>query len=83
VLAVNTIFLQTIEHVDADGCSANLLDVLAVMESEENRTAYASGRLHGTGNGLIPNRPLRVLMLPPAQREIIEPIMRKLRQIRV
>jgi hypothetical protein len=83
VLAVNTVFLQTIEHVDADGCSANLLDVLAVMESAENRAVYASGRLHCTGNGLIPNRPLRVLMLPPEQRKMIEPIMRKLREIRV
>jgi hypothetical protein len=83
VLAVNTIFLQTIEHVDADGCSGNLLDVLAVMDSEENRAAYAAGRLHCTGHGLIANRPLKVLMSPPEQRETIGPIIRKLREIRV
>jgi Fe-S-cluster containining protein len=83
VLAVNTLFLQTVEHVDADGCSGNLLDVLGVLTSEEKRLAYAGGSLHCTGNGLIANRPMKVLMLPPEQREKIEPIMRKLREIRV
>jgi hypothetical protein len=83
VLAVNTIFLQTIEHVDADGCSANLLDMLAAIGSEKNRAAYAAGRLHCTANGLVANRPMKVLMAPPEQRGTIEPIMRKLREIRV
>jgi len=82
-LAVNTLFLQTVEHVDADGCSGNLLDVLGVLASEEKRAAYAGGSLHCTGNGLIANRPMQVLMLPPEQRERIEPIMRKLRAIRI
>jgi hypothetical protein len=83
VLAVNTLFLQTVEHADADGCSGNLLDVLGVFASEETRADYAGGRLHCTGNGLIANRPIKVLMLPPEQRETIEPIMQKLRGIRV
>jgi hypothetical protein len=83
VLAVNTLFLQTVEHVDADGCSGNLLDVLDVLAREEKRTAYAGGALHCTGNGLIANRPMKVLMLPPEQRERIEPILNKLRAIRI
>jgi hypothetical protein len=83
VLAVNTLFLQTVEHVDADGCSGNLLDVLKVLASEEKRTAYAEGRLHCTANGLIANRRLQVLMVPPEQRERIEPILSKLRAIRI
>jgi len=83
VLAMNTLFLQTVEHVDADGCSGNLLDVLEVLSREEKRAAYAEGRLHCTENGLIANRPMQVLMLPPEQRERIEPILSKLRAIRV
>ena len=83
VLAVNTLFFQTVEHVDADGCSGNLLDVLDVLAREEKRTAYADGALHCTGNGLIANRPMKVLMLPPEQRERIEPILSKLRAIRI
>jgi hypothetical protein len=82
-LAVNTLFLQTIEHLDADGCSGNLLDVLEVLASEEKRASYAAGCLHCTGNGLIANHPMKVLMLPPEHREKIDPIMSKLRQIRL
>jgi hypothetical protein len=83
VLAVNTLFLQTIEHLDADGCSGNLLDVLEVFGSEEKRRSYAEGILHCTGNGLIANRPMTVLMAPAEHGATIEPIMRKLRDIRV
>jgi hypothetical protein len=80
-LAANTLFLQAVEHLDADGCSGNLLDVLEVLAYEENRKACAGGALHCAANGLIANRPIRVLMLPPEQRETIEPVMRKLREI--
>jgi hypothetical protein len=40
VLSVTTIFLQTIEHMDANGCSGNLLHMLGVLAVEENRQAY-------------------------------------------
>jgi len=83
VLSVNTVFLQTVEHVDADGCSGNLLDVLGVLAIEATRRAYAEGTLHCTGNGLIANRPMQVLMLPPEHRERIEPILSQLRAIRI
>jgi hypothetical protein len=83
VIAVNTLFLQTIEHLDADGCSGNLLDVLAVLASEEKRSSYADGFLNCTGCGLVANRPMTVLMLAPEHRDQIDPIMRKLREIRV
>lgn len=83
VLSLNTVFLQTIEHLDADGCSGNLLDVLEVMSDAETRKAYARGALHRTGSSLIANRPMTVLMLPPEHRDQIEPVLRKLRQIRV
>jgi hypothetical protein len=83
VVAVNTLFLQTVEHVDAEGCSGNLLDVLDVLASEEKRAAYAGGVLHCTGNGLIPNRPIKVLMVPPEHRQRIEPILQRLKAIRV
>ena len=83
VLSLNTVFLQTIEHIDGDGCSGNLLDVLAVMLDAEKRGAYTAGTLPCTGTGLIANQPLRVLMLPPEHRVHIEPFLRKLREIRV
>ena len=81
--SVNTLFLQTIEHLDADGCSGNLIDVLQAMESEENRRAYAKDQLKCETNGLIVNWSLKVLMIPPEHRTKIEPILEELRQIRI
>jgi hypothetical protein len=83
LLSVNTVFLQTIEHLDAGGCSGNLIDVLGVFGAAEKRAAYAEGRLHCTGNGLIANRPLTVLMVPPEHRARIGPILQELRSIRM
>lgn len=83
LVAVNTLFLQTVEHVDADGCSGNLLDVLDVLADDETRAAYAAGNLHCSANGLIANRPMSVMMVPPEHRHPIEPILQRLRSIRV
>jgi hypothetical protein len=83
VLSVNTVFLQTIEHLDCPGCTGNLVDVLQTLSLEENRKAYRKNTLHCTGNALIPNHPLKVLMLPPEHRKHMEPILEKLRQIKL
>jgi Fe-S-cluster containining protein len=80
--SVNTVFLQTIEHLDADGCSGNLIDVLQVMASEDNRRAYEKDRLKCETNGLIVNWSLKVLMIPPEHRTKMEPILQELRQIK-
>ena len=81
--SVNTLFLQTIEHLDADGCSGNLIDVLQVMASEDNRRAYAKDRLKCETNGLIVNWSLKVLMIPPEHRTKLEPLLQELRQIKI
>jgi hypothetical protein len=82
VLSVNTVFLQTIEHVDAGGCSGNLVDVLQTMAAEQNRAAYGNDALHCSSNGLIPNQAMKVLMIPPEHRTELEPILQQLRQVR-
>ncbi len=81
--SVNTLFLQIIEHLDADGCTGNLIDVLGVMASEDNRRAYAKSRLKCDINGLIVNWALKVLMIPPEHRTKMEPILKELRQIKI
>jgi hypothetical protein len=83
VLSVNTVFLQTIEHLDMGGCTGNLLDVLGVMAIKENRHAYAGGKLKCTFAGLIANQPLKFLMIPPEHRTKMEPILKSLREIRI
>lgn len=79
--SVNTVFLQVIEHLDAEGCSGNLIDVLRIMASSDNRRAYENGKLNCEANGLIVNWELKVLMIPPEHREKIEPILQQLRDI--
>jgi Fe-S-cluster containining protein len=83
VLSVNTVFLQIMEHMDASGCTGNLLDVLVVMASEENRQAYKDNSLRCSAAGLMPNQALNVLMIPPEHRTKMEPILRSLQEIRI
>ncbi len=83
VLSVNTVFLQTIEHLDVRGCSGNLTDVLEALLTEDNRWAYEEGTLDCKNAGLITNHPLTTLMIPPEHRVRLDPILQKLRQIKV
>jgi len=83
VLSVNTVFLQTIEHLDAGGCSGNLIEVLGALGLPENWQCYQNDALRFSEAGLIPNQPLRVLMIPPEHRSRMEPILRSLREIRI
>jgi Fe-S-cluster containining protein len=83
VLSVNTVFLQSIEHMDDNGCAGNLLDVLEVIASEENRQAYENKTLGCSAVGLIANQPLNILMIPPEHRTKMEPILRSLQEIHI
>jgi Fe-S-cluster containining protein len=83
VLSVNTVFLQIIENLDADGCTGNLIDVLRTMASEENRNHYENNRLKCANAILISNQPLKVLMVPPEHRAKMEPILNSLKEINV
>ena len=74
VLTVNTVFLQTIEHLDNNGCTGNLIDVVLWLLSPENRHAYLQNRLACLSAGLVANKPLTVLMVPPEHREGLQPI---------
>jgi hypothetical protein len=83
VLTVNTVFLQTIEHLDATGCTGNLADVLLCLLSDEKRQAYRKGRLSCSATGLIGNHPLTVLMVPPEHRNRLLPILSDLGKLSV
>ena len=79
VLSVNTVFLQTIEHVDANGCTGNLVDVLKVLSSAYYLDAYENKTLNCENTGLISNHPLTALMIPPEHRIRMEPILNSFR----
>ncbi len=82
-VAINTLFLQTIEHLDAGGCTGYLPDVVRTLADPGRIKAYREGALDCAGCCLAPNRPMRVLMAPPEHRSRIGPIVARLRKIRV
>jgi hypothetical protein len=67
--------------MDDHGCTGNLLDVMGVIVSEENRQASENKTLNCSAVGLIANQPLNILMLPPEHRTKMEPILRSLLEI--
>ncbi len=77
-VTVNTVFLQYIEHIDADGCSGNLIDVLWLMQHEDNDRRYRSAEPISCPPGLIPNRRVPALMIPPKHRKGMAPILQRL-----
>ncbi len=78
VLAVNSIFLQYIEHVDKDGCFGNLTDVLLFMQNEESRKLFEKGILKCEDTRMIPNRPIKAFLIAPEHKARIEPILKAL-----
>ena len=83
MITLNTVFLQVIENLDWQGCSGNLADVLQCLAIEENRHAYRTGSRVCLNGSLIPNRKLKVLMVPPEHREKIEPVLQDIRSITI
>ncbi len=81
VITMNTIFLQYIEHIDAQGFSGNLTDILVFMENQKNRHAYKTDTLKNPQAGCIPNQPMNVLMVPPEYRMKVKPILNALHGI--
>ncbi|MBT8352258.1 MAG: hypothetical protein KJO26_13635 [Deltaproteobacteria bacterium] len=78
VFTVNSLFLQYIEHVDQDGCFGNLTDILLFMQNEENRKLFENGIITCKNAWMIPNKPAKVLVIPPEHKSRIEPILKVL-----
>ncbi|WP_155317429.1 YkgJ family cysteine cluster protein [Desulfosarcina alkanivorans] len=83
ILTVNDVFLQHLEHIDAQGFSGNFSDVMQFLDSEKNRQAYTAGQLGPPPAGLVANQPVFVLMIPPEHRDRIQPWLKQIRSIQV
>jgi hypothetical protein len=83
VLAVNDVFLQYLEHIDAKGFTGNFADVMQFLSPDENRQKYAAGRLDAAPSGLVANQPVFVLMIPPEHRERIQYLLKQIRSIQM
>ena len=81
LVSVNSVFLQSLEHIDAGGFFGNMIDVLLFLEHEKNRLDYAAQTNTETPAGLVPNRPMPAFMVPPKHRQSILPILTRLRHL--
>jgi len=80
-LTVSNLFNQVIEHLDQDGMTGNLIDVLVFLDDEKNLIAYQSLTKCINKEGLISNSPIPVLMIPPEHRKRIEPLLESLQKV--
>lgn len=80
-LTVANLFNQFIEHLDQNGMTGNLMDVLLFLDDKNNLSAYQSDKMKTSAKGLISNSPIPVLMIPPEHRELIEPLLKALKKV--
>lgn len=80
VLTVNTVFLQTIEHIDRPGCFGNIRDVLLALAPAEGRSAYEAGHPPSGAPGLIVNHAAPLLLVPPEHRGRMRPLLEEMQQ---
>lgn len=79
ILTVNNVFLQAIEHLDLNGYSGNLSDMLLLSLSGNDMTGQAIQNHDLINNGLfVKNEPITCLMIPPEHREQMASIVRDL-----
>ncbi len=78
LLSVGNVFLQFTEHIDQNGLTGNLIDVLQHLSDLSTRRQYESGKTMEPKSGLPVNHPLSVLMVPPEHRQKISPILKML-----
>ena len=79
-VTVNTVFLQLIEHIDANGCSGNLVDMLLLFESETKRRRYRQGYEVCSAPPFVSNSPIPLLMVPPEHQKHLGPWLRTIRK---
>ncbi len=82
-ITVNELFMQYIEHIDKDGMTGNLIDMLLFFRIQKNRQQYEKNRLLQTQKGLLQNMAMPVLMIPPEHRERAKPILKAIAEISI
>jgi len=82
ILTVNNVFLQAIEHLDQNGYSGNLSDMLQMTLSGNDLT-HQDMQNHDLKNEalFVKNEPIQCLMIPPEHRERMDPIVKHLSEL--
>ncbi len=82
VITVNHIFMQYIEHIDINGYTANLTDIVLYLSTEDGRKHYSQDAME-TSTGFIANRKIEILLVPPEHRQKIRPVLQSIQEIRI
>ncbi|WP_051012276.1 hypothetical protein [Desulfobacula toluolica] len=78
VLTLNNLFLQAIEHMDENGFSGNLSDMLTQLLPDNTSVNFSDpAKIHDNGRFVF-NEKIPVLMIPPEHRENVRPVWEKL-----
>ncbi len=78
VLTINTLFLQTIEHLDQKGFTGNLSDMLALFLSDSAFAGFTDRFRIADDARFILNEKISILMVPPEHLEKVRPLLEKL-----
>jgi len=84
LLTLNNLFLQYIEHLDQDGFSGNLSDMLTLFltgRDQEEDVEQICSPMQSTDSRFIRNETVKVLMVPPEHQQKIRPIIERLNTI--
>jgi hypothetical protein len=79
-ITVNYVFAQFIEHLDQDGQTGNLADMLIAAGLAGRQYPFVPNALSHTGQ-TIPNRPIPVLLIPPSHQKDITALVEELHAI--
>jgi Fe-S-cluster containining protein len=80
VLTLNTLFLQAIEHLDQNGFSGNLSDMVMFFLSGKSLDGKAGSRHEAGGEGLfVCNEKIPAFMVPPKHQRRLKDVMEELR----
>lgn len=79
-VTVNYVFSQFIEHLDQNGVTGNLSDVLLSIDTEDGTYSLLSNS-GGSGCHLIDNLPIPMLLIPPEHQTKIIPLVNELHSI--
>ncbi|MBF0224857.1 MAG: hypothetical protein HQK76_05320 [Desulfobacterales bacterium] len=74
ILTTNNVFLQYIEHIDVNGFTGNIFDLLKFLYEHKNYELYKKGKnLQAQGEKLLVNQPAKIFLIPREYQIQMEP----------
>jgi Fe-S-cluster containining protein len=77
-LTINSTLLQVVEHIDAGGLFANMIDVLLFFGDKKNFDDYLRNETLQPSSGFLQNRPIPGFVIPPEHEHNTLSILNKL-----